>query len=206
MSQQTSSGNPRHLIQQALWLEYVTIGWNVIEAAVALIAGYLAGSIALVGFGLDSVIEVTAASAVLWRLRCELGCSHSKHTDQERRALRVIGVTFLLLAGYIGYEAGTMLWHREAPQVSHVGMVLAVLSALIMPYLVLRKLRVAQRIKSRALAADAMETLICGYLSVALLVGLVLNAWLGWWWADPVAALAMLPIILRESHRAFSEA
>jgi divalent metal cation (Fe/Co/Zn/Cd) transporter len=181
------------------------VGWNTIEAFVAIGAGWLAGSIALVGFGLDSVVEVTAASMLIWRLRCELTCRHDTHVRTEQQALRVIGITFFLLAAYVAYEAGTMLWHREAPQVSMAGLVLAVLSATVMPMLGLRKRHVARRLGSKALAADAMETLICAYLSVTLLLGLGFNAWLGWWWADPVAALAMLPLILHEGWEALEE-
>jgi divalent metal cation (Fe/Co/Zn/Cd) transporter len=188
-----------------LWLEYATVGWNVIEAFVAIGAGVLAGSIALVGFGFDSVIEVIAASVLIWRLRCELSCRHDTHERAEQRALRVVGITFFLLAAYVTYEAGTMLWHREAPEASTVGLVLAILSAIVMPFLGLRKRHVARHLGSKALAADAMETLICAYLSIALLIGLGLNAWLGWWWADPVAALAMLPLILHEGWEAAAE-
>ena len=181
------------------------MGWNVIEACVAIGAGLVAGSIALVGFGFDSVIEVIAASVLIWRLRCELTCRHDTHARAEKRALRVVGITFFLLAAYVSYQAGTMLWHQEAPEVSVVGLVLAVLSAAVMPFLGLRKRHVARHLGSKALAADAMETLICAYLSVALLIGLGLNAWLGWWWADPVAALAMLPLVLREGWEAVGE-
>lgn len=202
---QTRSGNPERLVRHALWLEYATVGWNAVEAAVAITTGVLAGSIALVGFGLDSVIEVTAAGIVLRRLRCELGCAHTTHVGPERTALRVVGATFFLLAAYVAYEAGIMLVRREAPEVSVAGLILALLSAALMPFLGLRKRRVAKRLKSRALEADAVETLVCGYLSVALLAGLGLNAWLGWWWADPAAALAMLPILIREGREAFQE-
>jgi divalent metal cation (Fe/Co/Zn/Cd) transporter len=188
-----------------LWLEYATVGWNTIEAVVAIGAGWLAGSIALVGFGLDSIIEVTAASVLIWRLRCEITCRHDTHARAEQRALRVVGITFFLLAAYVTYEASTMLWHREAPQISIAGLVLAVLSASAMPFLGLRKRHVARHLGSKALAADAMETLICACLSVTLLIGLGLNAWLGWWWADPVAALAMLPLILKEGREALEE-
>jgi len=188
-----------------LWLEYATVGWNVIEAVIAISAGIIAGSIALVGFGLDSIIEVTAAGVLIWRLRCELTCQHDTHIGAERRALRVVGVTFFLLGAYVLYEAGVMLWQRHAPEVSVAGLVLAVASGLVMPFLGLRKRHVARHLGSKALAADAMETLICAYLSITLLVGLGLNAWLGWWWADPVAALAMLPLILHEGREAWTE-
>lgn len=202
---QTQTGQPERLIRHALWLEYATVGWNTVEAFVAIGAGWLAGSIALVGFGLDSVIEVTAASVLIWRLRCELSCRHDTHTSAEQRALQVVGITFFLLSAYVAYEAGMTLWQREAPQASVPGLILAICSAAVMPFLGLRKRHVAQHLGSKALAADAMETLICAYLSVTLLLGLGLNAWLGWWWADPVAALAMLPLILKEGWEAIEE-
>ncbi len=195
----------KQLIRHALLLEYLTVGWNVVEAAVAIGAGWLAGSIALVGFGLDSIIEVTAAGMLIWRLRCELSCLHPTHAGAERKALKVVGVTFFLLAGYVGWQALQQLWHRQAPDASLPGLVLALLSGLLMPFLALRKRWVARKLGSRALEADAMETMICAYLSLALLLGLGLNAWLGWWWADPVAALVMLPIIIQEGRETLKE-
>ena len=202
---QTQSGNSERLVRHALWLEYLTIGWNVIEAAVAIGAGWLAGSIALVGFGLDSIIEVTAAAMLVWRLRCELACGHPTHAGAERKALKGVGVTFFLLAVYVGFEAIQQLRSHQAPQVSVPGLCLALASGLLMPVLGLRKRRVARQLGSRALEADAMETLICAYLSVTLLIGLGLNALLGWWWADPVAALVMLPVILQEGRETLKE-
>ncbi len=199
------SNQSERFIRHALWLEYATVGWNVIEAFVAIGAGLVAGSIALVGFGFDSIIEVAAASVLIWRLRCELSCQHDSHEKAEKNALRFIGITFLLLGAYVAYEAGSMLWSREVPSTSTVGLVLAMLSAAIMPFLGLRKRHIAKHIGSKALAADGMETLICAYLSVALLIGLGLNAWLGWWWADPVAALAMLPLILHEGWESLTD-
>jgi len=202
LTKEPSASYPEPLVKQALWLEYATVGWNVIEAFIAIGAGIIAGSVALVGFGFDSVIEVIAASVLIWRLRCEFTRRNSTHEEAERSALRVVGVTFFLLAAYVIYEAGSMLWHREAPEVSTIGLVLATVSIILMPFLGLRKKKLAKQLGSKALAADAMETLICAYLSVALLLGLGLNAWLGWWWADPVAALAMLPLIINEGREA----
>jgi len=195
-------------LRLALRLEYFTIGWNVLEAFVAIGSGLLAGSIALVGFGLDSVIEVLAASMLLWRLRMEhLDQGRAEdHARAERKALFVVGGTFLALALYIVYEAATMLLRREAPETSTAGIVLACLSLAVMPVLGLRKLDVARRLKSRALRADAMETLVCSYLSFTLLLGLGLNAWRGWWWADPLAALAMLPLVVHEGWEALEHA
>ena len=202
---QTYAGSSERLVRHALVLEYLTVGWNILEAGVALWAGWVARSIALVGFGLDSIIEVTAAGMLIWRLRCELTCSHSTHVGAERKSLKVVGATFFLLAGYVGYQALQQLVHHQGPRVSLPGLALALASGLLMPLLGLRKRQIARKLGSRALEADAMETLICAYLSATLLIGLGLNAWLGWWWADPVAALAMLPIILQEGRETLQE-
>lgn len=194
------------LLQRALRLEGLTISWNVIEAVVAVGAGLLAGSVALVGFGLDSTIETIAATALYIRLRAEMnGASEEEAEAHEARALRIVAATFFLLAAYIAYEAGSTLWFREPAAPSRVGIALAALSLAVMPFLALAKYRTGQALKSRALIADAKETIACSYLSLALLLGLGANAWFGWWWADPVAALAMLPWVVREGWEAFEE-
>ncbi len=188
-------------------LEYFTIGWNVIEALVALFAGWLAGSIALVGFGLDSVIESVSGVILLWRLRRELSNAKGEKAEElERKSLFGVGLTFWLLSAYIAYEAIEKLIARKIPQTSIVGIALAIASLIVMPLLAWRKRFVAERIESRALEADAMETIVCAYLSFTLLLGLVLNAWLGWWWADPIAAMLMLPVLLKEGYEAVMEA
>jgi divalent metal cation (Fe/Co/Zn/Cd) transporter len=191
------------LLRHALRLEALTISWNVLEAAIAIIAGAIAGSIALVGFGLDSVIETIAAATLYWRLRSELTGSDGPSLEQrERRALQVVGVTFLALAAYILYEAGGTLWFRETPEPSRVGIALAGLSLVVMPMLAFAKLRTGRRLQSRALIADSKETFVCSYLSFALLLGLGANAMYGAWWADPVAALLMLPWVVKEGLEA----
>jgi len=195
------------LLRRGLQLEYLTIGWNSLEAIVAIGAGILAGSIALVGFGLDSIIEVVSGAILFWRLRTELGGADSDASERaERRALLFVGLSFFALGAYILYESGKKLWLREQPEESVVGLGLAVLSLVVMPALAFGKHRTAKRLGSRALAADAKETAICSYLSLTLLLGLGLNAWLGWWWADPVAALAMLPLLIHEGKEAVEEA
>jgi divalent metal cation (Fe/Co/Zn/Cd) transporter len=178
-------------------LEYFTLGWNVVEAAVAIGAGVLAGSIALVGFGADSVIESLSGAVLLWRLQ-----SHEADEERERRALKLVGWTFLVLAAYVAFEAGRDLLRRETPETSWVGIGLAVASLIVMPLLARAKRRVAVRLDSRALAADSRQTDLCAWLSAILLGGLGLNALWGWWWADPVAALIMVPIIVREGVEA----
>jgi divalent metal cation (Fe/Co/Zn/Cd) transporter len=178
-------------------LEYFTLGWNVVEAAVAIGAGVAAGSIALVGFGTDSVIESLSGAVLLWRLQ-----AHAADEARERRALQLVGWSFLLLAAYVAFEAGRDLLRREPPEASLIGIVLAITSLIVMPLLARAKRRVAARLDSQALAADARQTDLCAWLSAILLGGLGLNALFGWWWADPVAALIMVPIIVREGGQA----
>ena len=182
-----------------VWLVAGTLAYNVLEAAVALVSGARAKSIALVGFGLDSVIECAAAAVLLWRLRLEARGGDRESVEQaERRVGRFVGVTFLALAAYVLAEAGLTLWRREVPSGSIVGIVLAAASLVIMPVISLAKLRVARRLGSAALAAEAKETLACSYLSFTLLLGLVANAAAGLWWADPAAALLMVPWLVKE--------
>lgn len=192
---------------RAVRLEYFTISWNVVEAVVAIGAGLLAGSVALVGFGVDSGIEVISAVGLLWRLR-KAGpyAEVSEESAAEKRALHIVAATFFLLAAYITYEAIESLIEREEPLTSPVGIVLSVLSLAIMPGLAWAKQRTGQEMGSRALVADSKETWVCSYLSLALLVGVGLYAIAGWWWADPLAALAMLPVILWQGWETLGEA
>jgi divalent metal cation (Fe/Co/Zn/Cd) transporter len=179
------------LVRRGLRLNYLTIGYNTLEAIVALAAGLVAGSVALVGFGVDSGIEVTASLAAQWRLRADLDPEQCERV--ERITHRVIGGSFLALAAYVAVEGVTALWEREAPDASTVGLVILLLSVLARA-----KRRIARALQSRALEADATQTSLCAYLSVIALAGVGLNAALGWWWADPVAATAMVPIIAKE--------
>jgi divalent metal cation (Fe/Co/Zn/Cd) transporter len=199
------------LLRRGLNLERLTVGWNVLEAAVAIAAGYMAGSVALVGFGLDSVIESISGVALYRRLSLELragghGDAAQDNEARERRALYFVGLSFFLIAAYVLYEAVTSLWRREAPEQTTLGIVLAAVSLVVMPLLGWGKLRTARALNSRALEADSKETFVCAYLSFALLLGLGLNALFGWWWADPVAALGMLPLILHEGREAIEGA
>ena len=187
-----------------MWLAVATIAYNLVEAGVALYAGVQAGSIALVGFGLDSVIELTAAAVVLWRLRLEArGAEVERVQIVEAAVSRFVGVTLIALAAYVVIQSVWILWTREAPQESWLGVALAVLSLLIMPLLGIGKLRAADEIGSRALRQEAKETFACAFLSFALLLGLGANAIAGWWWADPAAALLMVPWLVREGLEAF---
>ena len=184
------------LVRRGLALNWLTIGYNVVEAVVAIGAGVVSGSVALLGFGLDSVIEVTASGAAQWRLRADL--DPVRRARAERTTLRIIGWSFLALAAYVVIDSALTLLQKEPPERSVVGLVLLALSAVVMPVLARAKRRVAREMSSRALDAEATQTSLCAYLSVIALAGVAFNAWFGWWWADPVAALAMVPIIAKE--------
>jgi divalent metal cation (Fe/Co/Zn/Cd) transporter len=183
-------------VQRGLRLEFLTIAYNSVEALVSLAAGILAGSVALVGFGADSLIELASGAALTWRLRADRDRARREHA--ERVALRIVGVCFLALAVYVTFEAGESLWRREAPERSIPGILIAAASCIVMPLLARAKRRVAGAIGSAALKADSRQSELCGWLSGILLAGLGLHLALGWWWADPACALGMVPIIARE--------
>ena len=174
-------------------LEYFTVGWNLLEAFVSLAAGLAAGSIALIGFGIDSLIETSSGVVLLWRLR-----EGEEGERRERLALKLVGWSLLGLAAYVGFEAARSLVLHEEPERSWPGIIIAALSLIVMPLLARAKRKVALGINSRALVADSKQTDICAYLSAILLGGLMLNAFLGWWWADPLAGLIMVPMIAKE--------
>jgi cation diffusion facilitator family transporter len=191
--------------KKALLSEYFTVVWNVIEGIVAIAAGVVAGSIALVGFGLDSYIEVASGLVLIWRLRKHGFRDEDEEEAAERKAILFVGATFFLLAVYVIYESGKKLYFQEQPEESLVGIILAIVSLIVMPFLALYKKKIATEIQSRALRADALETLACSYLSLTLLLGLGANALFGWWWADPVAALAMVYFLVKEGTEAIRE-
>jgi len=195
------------LQRRGMLLEWFTVAWNVIEAAVAITAGLVASSVALIGFGIDSGIEVVAASALLWRFtKAGADATEEEHGAAERRALYIVSATFFVLAAYIAVEAVTALVTGEEPDTSTVGVVLALVSLVVMPTLAYAKQKTGRALGSRALEADAIETWVCAYLSLALLAGVGLNAAFGWSWADPVGALAMLPVILWQGWEKLEEA
>ena len=177
-------------------LEYFTIGWNTLEGLVAVIAGAVAGSVSLVGFGTDSLIEVISGTALLWRMAADADAESRER--KERLSLRIVGLCFLVLAAYVTVESVSDLIKKNAPEDSIPGIVLACVSLVVMPLLSRAKRKVGAELGSRAMQADARQTDFCLYLSAILLVGLVANATLGWWWADPLSALIMVPIIVRE--------
>jgi divalent metal cation (Fe/Co/Zn/Cd) transporter len=184
------------LAQRGKRLEYFTVVWNTLEGIVAVIAGAWAGSISLVGFGFDSFIEVTSGAALLWRMSAE--ADPKRRERIEKVALKIVGVCFLVLAAYVSYEATSDLIRRKAPEHSLPGILLACVSLVAMPLLSRAKRKVGRGLRSAAMNADARQTEFCTYLSAILLVGLLLNAAFGLWWADPAAALVMVPIIAKE--------
>jgi len=177
-------------------LEYFTIAWNSLEGLIGIAAGLLARSISLVGFGIDSLIEVTSGATLLWRMSVDADIE--RREGNERLSLRIVGGCFLALAAYVTYEAVSDLIRKSAPEPSIPGIVLACASLVVMPILSRAKKKVGRALNSAAMNADARQTDFCVYLSAILLVGLLLNASLEWWWADPIAALVMAPIIVKE--------
>lgn len=196
MSQAAITANRASLVRRGRYLEYFTIGYNSLEGLIAVGAGLMAGSIALIGFGFDSLIEVTSGAILVWRLHADV--DEARRERIEAISLRLVGACFVLLAIYVTYDSAKSLIKREAPQESIIGIVLAAVSVVVMPLLVRAKRKVARGINSGALMADSKQTELCTYLSAILLAGLVLNAFVGWWWADPLAALIMVPIIIKE--------
>lgn len=189
-------------LERGIFLEYLTIFWSAIEGMVAVGSGVFSGSIALVGFGIDSFIETSSGGVVLWRLLAERGGEDAKKV--ERKALKLVGVSFLLLTAYVAFESIQSLVTRDKPERSLVGIGIAALSIVVMPWLARQKRKAAVPLQSAALRADSRQNSLCAYLSIILLAGLALNALFHWWWADPVAALVMTPLIAREGLQAMS--
>jgi cation diffusion facilitator family transporter len=179
-------------------LEYFTLGYNILEAAVSMIFGFLAGSIALVGFGLDSVVESLSGAILLWRLKKHETLTVEEEERLEKKAVKFVAITFFILGAYVLFESIKKLLYAETPEPSLPGIIISVLSLIIMPILARKKYRVGVEIGSRALIADSKETFACALLSVALLLGLGLNYVAGIWWADPVAALVIVFFLFRE--------
>lgn len=188
------------VVRRGQWLTWATLMYNSVEALLSIGAGVAARSVALVGFGIDSLIELAASGAGLWRLHADIDPLARDRT--ERQTVRLIGLCFLALAVYVTVDAGHTLFGRRAPEGSVLGIVVAGASLIVMPVLARAKRRVAFKLASGALAAEAKQTQICAYLSAILLLGLALNAAVGWWWADPAAALAMVPLIAWEGLQA----
>ena len=186
-------------VRRGLRLEYLTLGYNLLESLVALAAGAIASSIALIGFGVDSLIECSSGLVMLWRLRSD----RTNRESAERQAQKLIAVSFFALAAYVAWESLETLIGREVPERSLPGILLAVTSLIVMPLLARAKRRVGRSLNSAAMVADSKQTELCSYLSGILLAGLGLNASLGWWWADPMAGIVMTPVIVKEGVSAW---
>ena len=180
-------------------LNRVTIGYNAVESVVALAAGFAAGSVSLIGFGLDSLIEISASGILAWRLAAEKRSGCTQATD--RRATRLIALSFFALAGYVGFESVERLASGEEPETSMIGIVLTSLSLVVMPFLARAKRRVAPALGSRAQEAEANQTWLCFYMSAVVLFGLVVHAAFGWWWADPAAGVGIAALAATEGLR-----
>ena len=191
-----STQDRQRLVRHGQQLEYFTIAYNSAEGLVSIIAGIVAGSVSLIGFGLDSLIEVTSGAALLWRLHQDL--DHSRREQVERTTLKIVGGCFIALATYILYESVSTLIRHKSQERSIPGIIIAAVSVVVMPLLARAKRQVAAGIGSGAMNADSRQADFCTYLSAILLGGLLLNALFGWWWADPVAGIVMVPIIAKE--------
>jgi divalent metal cation (Fe/Co/Zn/Cd) transporter len=185
----------RHRI--ALGLAWTTIAWNTVDAVVAIAAGVADSSIALIGFGLDSTVEVLSASVIVWQM------TRNVPEEREAQALRLIAVSFFALAGYVAVQAVFDLISRSEPESSTVGIALATVSLVVMPTLAAMKRRNGRRLGSNSVVADSRQTMLCTYLSAVLLIGLLLNATVGWWWADPLAALVIAGLAFKEGREAW---
>ena len=194
--EQTDLWKRNAAVQRGRRLEYFTIGWNIIEGAVAVTSGIAAGSISLAGFGVDSFIEVASGSVLLWRMSVD--SDECERKRNEKRALRLVGICFVALALYIAYESATSLGLKQAPEHSIPGIILASISLVVMPLLSHAKRSVGRVLGNTAMHADAKQTEFCSYLSAILLIGLVMNAAFGFWWADPLAGLTMVPLVAKE--------
>lgn len=192
-----AKGKNQH-IKKGRILEYITVTWDILEALGAIVAAALSGSVALLSYGIDSVIEVSSGSILLWRLQ-----EGEKGEQREQLAARLVGISLFALSVYILYDAGSSLILHHPPEVSYFGIVIAAVSVVVMPLLARAKRKVAAGLSSKAMHADSRQTDICAYLSAILLVGLALYALFGWWWADPASALIMIPIIVKEGIEAF---
>jgi divalent metal cation (Fe/Co/Zn/Cd) transporter len=193
------------LVRRAFWLEWITIAWMVIEAAVAIWSGYIAHSITLLAFGLDSVIELISASVLVWRLNVELRYGQAFSEDAERRASKIGGALLFALAAYVMISAGWSLWTQRAQEFSMLGLLVALVAIPTMYFLAKRKIAIAEQIGSRALRADAVESITCGWLSVMVVVGLTAQYLTGAWWIDSVTSLAIIWFLVKEGREAWSD-
>jgi len=192
-----------NLKKKALFLVWVGEIWNVFEATIAIWAALIAGSVALLAFGFDSIIELFAGAVMIWRFWKE---KKDNEGTTEKKALRLIGLTFFLLTAFILFQSiATLLGYFSQPQESTAGILITIFSAILMTALFFYKNRIAKQIGSRALRAEAYQSLVCDLQDLIVLVGLSLNAFFSWWWADPIMALALVPFLIKEGLEAFEE-
>jgi divalent metal cation (Fe/Co/Zn/Cd) transporter len=194
-----------NLHKKALILSYITVGYNIAECLISIFAGVMAGSIALIGFGLDSLVESLSGSVMIWRFRRHGKISEEEEEELEKRAARMISVTFFILGAYVLYESAKKLIVHEIPHPSLLGIVIALVSMITMPILFYLKYRIGKKIGSRSLVADSKQTLACMFLSIALLIGLGLNYLFGIWQADPIVALLIVVFLFKEGYETWKE-
>ncbi len=193
------------LYKKGLWLEYFTVAYNIVEAAVSIVFGTMAKSIALVGFGLDSVVESLSGCVLIWRLRQHGKISPEEEERIEKKAMKFVAMTFFILGLYVLFQSLKKWIGKEIPDPSFPGIIIAVVSIIVMPLLTWQKYRTGKLIGSRALIADSKETLACAFLSVALLFGLGSNYLFGFWQADPIAGLIIAAFLFREGRKGWME-
>ncbi len=196
---------PDNLHKKALYLSYFTVGYNILEGAVSIFAGILAGSIALLGFGLDSIVESLSGGVMIWRFRHQKELTEEEEEKREKRAAKLVACTFFVLGAYVLYESVHKLLVREIPETSFIGMGVAVASIIVMPVLFTMKYRTGIQLRSKSLIADSKETLACLFLSVALLIGLGLNYLFGFWQADPIVGLIVVVFLAREGYEILTD-
>jgi divalent metal cation (Fe/Co/Zn/Cd) transporter len=204
-SSDVSAPSRREHLARALGLEYLTVGWNIAEGVIAVSAAVLAGSVALLGFGIDSFVESASGAVMIWRLLVErrAGSNDARLDAIEHRARRLVALSLFLLAAFVAFDAVDTLWASKRPAFSLVGVILTSVSLVVMLWLARAKRRVARALGSRAMEADAFQTTACWWLSLAALAGITLNGALGWWWADPAAALVIAALIVKEGREAW---
>jgi len=203
MSDASASGRA-DLLRRGLQLEVLTVGWNTVEAIIAIFAALASGSVALLGFGADSVVESASGGILIWRLVAESRARDPQAVASlDRKAHKLVGASLLLLAAFVAVEASRALWARERPQPSRMGLAVTIVSLVVMVWLARAKRRAGRALGSRALEADALQTTACWWLSLITLTGIGLNAAFGWWWADPVAALGMTVFLIQEGREAW---
>ena len=194
-----------NLQKKALWLSYLTVGYNIIEGGISILAGWLAGSIALIGFGLDSLVESLSGGVMIWRFRQHASLAKEEEERLEKKAISLVGYTFFILSAYVLYESVKKLLFQEAPVPTLLGIIIALVSLIIMPGLFYIKYQTGKSLGSASLMADSKQTLACAMLSLALVVGLGLNYFYGIWQADPVIGLLIAAVLVREGYEALKE-